>query len=360
MSRDLWVEVDTSALKHNFKQVRAAVDPKVKIMAVVKGNGYGHGIAGAAKVFAECGADMLGVTRPEEAKAIRKACVDTPILVFLPVAEEDIREAADMNLTLTVTSLDMAKAIEKAGRPVDVHIKVDTGMGRLGVLPEDALPLAEYVSKSELLTLGGVYTHFADASAKKIDYTKRQFFTFLTVLDSFRRAKIDCGLAHAATSAAAMRLPESHLDMVRIGTLLYGQQPVKEGKRLDLKTTWALKARICDIKTVKAGGKIGYGCEFTAKRDTKVGVVGVGYADGFAVSPMSVMYRQSPLAFLIRKMRYKPALTYRGKKLPVLGRVGMQISMVDLTRAGKAQIGDEVTVPARRISTSPEIERIYK
>lgn len=364
MDHDVWVEVNISALKHNFAQVRKTVSDGAKIVAVVKGNGFGHGFAGPSKAFIEAGADMLAVTRLDEAMIIRNAGIDAPILLFAPIQSANVTTALESNLELTVSSLDLANAISEASvkcsKTARIHIKVDTGMGRLGAAAGEIVEVAKSISVLPGLEIAGIYTHFATAAEPDLSKTRRQLSVFQSVLEDLKKAGVDFGLAHAANSAAILRLPESHLGMVRPGTLLYGQYPSSSVPRnLDLKPTWRLRARICEIKDLPRGTAVGYGGEFVTSRPTRAAVVPTGYADGFTLSPEGPIYRQSILKFAVRKSKRKLAMEIRGKQAPVIGRVAMQMCVIDVTAIPDAQIGDEVIIPALRIPTSALIPRVY-
>lgn len=364
MTNDVWVEVDLGALKHNLQQVKGAVGDRVRLMAVVKANGFGHGYVEPARAFVEAGADALAVTRLGEALTLRSGGIDAPILLFAPVQSDNAEEAVAAGLELTVTGLTLAQSIshaaEKLGKTVRVHAKVDTGMGRLGVLPNDTGPLLKALAGLPGIEVAGIYTHFATAAEKDLGASKEQFRRFADVLGRLRSSGIDYGLAHAANSAAIIRLPEAQMDMVRPGTLLYGQYPSAHVPRtLDLKPTWTLKARICDIRTLPPGATVGYGGEFITKRETRTAIIPIGFADGFTLAPEGPIYRQSVLKFAAKKAKRDLSVEIRGVKAPVLGRVAMQMTVVDVTDIPAASVGDEVTIPAMRIPTSALLPRVY-
>ncbi|MHB0913673.1 MAG: alanine racemase [Armatimonadota bacterium] len=344
-----WIEVNLSALRANFIQVRKAVDPSVKVMAVVKADAYGHG-AGAAQAFAL--ADYLGVTTLEEGLAISGR-----VLVFSPLLPEQAEAALEREMELTVCDPDSASAASAAavrlGKTARVHVKVDTGMGRLGVPVADAVHFMGELVRMPNLTIAGVYTHFASAGAKSPAHAKKQNAAFAALADALRREGLPTGLLHAANSAALLNLPDSHYEMVRPGTLLYGQHPSPHGPRLDLAETWCMKTRIVALRRLPAGVKIGYGSEFTTRRPSTLAVIPVGYSDGFTLMPAS-------LARGIRTLlRREPQVTVRGKRAPVVGRVSMQMCSVDVTDVPGACVGDEVVVPARRTTASSRIPRVY-
>ena len=363
MVHDSWVEVDISALKHNFRQVRGIVADATRIMAVVKGFGYGHGLVGPAGAFAEAGADALAVTHIDEAQTIRQAGVTTPILLFAPIQSENAEAAIEADLSMTVCDADLAAAISSAshkrGKPATVWLKVDTGMGRLGALPNDVNGILTAIHALPNIRVGGIYTHFATSANPDLGPTQAQLHRFKSLITSLQEAQIDYGLASAANSAAIQRLPDSHLDAVRPGTLLYGQYPSAHVPHsLDLKPTWRLKTRICQVRDLPKGARIGYGGEYATTRPTRTAILPIGYADGYTLAPEGPIYRQSLLKFLARKTQRSLSVTIRGKRAPVLGRVAMQLTVVDVTDIEGVHAGDEAIVPAMRIPTSPLIPRV--
>lgn len=364
MVHDVWVEVDLAALRHNLAQVRSAVGKTTRVMAVVKGNGFGHGGVEPARAFAEAGADALAVTRLEEALPIRAAGIASTILLFAPIQPENAEAALNADLDLSICSAGLAQAIsaaaERAGKTARVWIKVDTGMGRLGVLPDEAPALLAAMHNLPSMQIAGIYTHFATAGDADLAPTRAQLGRFGNLLHSLRADGADYGLASAANSAAMLRLPESHLDMVRPGTILYGQYPSSHVPHsLDLKPTWKLKARVCEVRELPKGSRIGYGGEFVTTRSTKTAVVPIGYADGFTLVYEGQVYRQSVLKFAVNKARRSLSVEIRGRRAPVLGRVAMQMTVIDVTDIGGVRAGDEVIIPALRIPTSPLIPRVY-
>ncbi len=362
---DVWVEVDLSALKHNLRQVQSLITDKTSIMAVVKANGFGHGYVEPAKAFLEAGAASLGVTRLDEALILRNAGIDAPVLLFAPIQPQNVETAVEADLQITVTEPALAKAVSEAAiklnRTALVHVKVDTGMGRLGVFPDDVPKLFDALRALPNLEIAGIYTHFAAATEPDLTPARKQLDTFAGIIRRLQEAGITYGAAHAANSAAFLRMPESHLDMIRPGTVLYGQYPSQAVPRsLDLRNTWHLKARICDIRQLPAGTAVGYGAEYKTARPTRAAVVPIGFADGFTLAPEGPIYRQSPLHFAARKWRRKLAVQIGGNSAPVIGRVAMQIIMVDVTDIPGARTGDEVVVPAMRIPASAMLPRVYR
>lgn len=364
---DAWISVSRSALRHNFHAVRTLLaqgtDRPPQLIAVVKANAFGHGAGETARIFQDAGADFFAVTTATEAMELRGAGITGRILVFLPPLPEQIGAvlAADLDLTgCDAAGLDaVADAARASGKTAPVHLKVDTGMGRLGVLPSEAPALAQKISGTPGLRFAGIYTHFARALEKDETATRRQFDEFDRVLRGLERAGIDPGLRHCANSAALVRFPDLRLDAVRPGTILYGQYPsAAVPRQLNLQETWRMGARVVAIRDVPAGSAIGYGGEYVTRRPSRLAVLPVGYADGFTVAPASVSSGWRGLKNLLRPAPI--TVTIRGKRAPVVGRVAMQVCTVDVTDVPDVSVGDVVTLPARRITASARLPRLYE
>lgn len=359
-----WVEVNVGALKHNYSQVRDLVGRSVKIMAVIKADAYGHGAVGTAKALA--GADYFGVTTLEEGLELRAAGISEPVLIFSPLLPDQVESAIDADLEQTVCDLESVDVIERAakklGKRARVHVKVDTGMGRLGIHPDDCPNVMYSLLQMNDLEIAGIYTHFANAGAEDLSHARKQNTIFAAVLACLRSKDIPTGLCHASNSSAILSMPEARYDMVRPGTILYGQYPTRHvPKNLDLQDTWCMKARITAVRKLPAGAKVGYGSEYTAKRPMTVAVVPVGFADGYTMMPESLVRRAlSPIRMLAMfGPSSGPSVTIHGTRAQVVGRVSMQMSSVDVTGIPGVHIGDEAIIPARRVATSSRVPRVY-
>ncbi len=366
---DAWISVSRSALRHNFQAVRSllaqgTVTPP-QIIAVVKANAFGHGAGETAQIFQDAGADFFAVTTPAEALELRAAGISGRILVFLPPLPEQIGTLLAADIDLTVGAAADVEAVANAARTVAqdarVHLKVDTGMGRLGALPPEALALGQQIAGTPALCFAGIYTHFARALEKDETAARRQFDEFDRVLRGLEHAGINPGLRHCANSAALVRFPDLRLDAVRPGTILYGQYPSGAVPRaLDLRETWRMEARVVAVRSVPAGSALGYGGEWVTRRPTTLAVLPVGYADGFTVAPASINSGWRGLKNWLRPAPAPVTVTIRGKRAPVVGRVAMQICTVDVTGIPDVSVGDVVTVPARRITASARLPRLYE
>jgi len=333
----LTAEISAAALRHNLKALRRRLAPGVKLCVAAKANCYGHGLELVLDVLGEQ-ADVLGVATPEEAVSLRHRGFRKPILLFFSACAygegAELRDALAQlvanDVWLTLTAPAEVRLVAEAARHVNaqalVHVKVDSGMGRSGVPAAQAAALAERVRAEPSLELVGLYTHFAVADAADKAYTLGQFACFRAAVES-------CGgrrglLLHAANSAAAIDLPETHLGMVRPGIAVYGYQPSDEMHvRLPLQPCLRLTGRLMQVRPMPAGSRCGYGLRHTFQRDSRVGLVPVGYADGY-----------------LRCLTNKSVMRVRGQLVPARGTISMDQTIVDLTDVPAAAVGDEVEI----------------
>jgi len=362
-SLERWIEIDLDALEANAQHIREHLPEGVKIMAVLKADAYGMGLIPAGRLLSAC-ADMLAVSTLEEGMALRKAGIDKPILVFFPVNEQTAPFFRLHNLIATVVDMpSLADLAESGNEEHPFHLKINTGMNRLGASPGEGLELAQMAEKMASVRLEGIYSHFASAAKKAV--ALRQLSCFNGFLDDLRSRGINYGLAHMANSAAVLTLPQSYFDMVRPGTILYGQSPVSLPGGWKLSDPWACKCRIISTRQVEKGEPVGYGGDFVAKNNIKIGVLPIGYADGFAMEVharpsgiKSSLYRISDewARSLYKKQRHY-AIYEKGRLLPV-GRVSMQMTTIDISNTSLAK-GDIVSVFLRRTCASAAITRLY-
>jgi len=364
---DVWVDVSKNALINNYKSIRNYVSDKVKICCVIKANAYSHDLVQTAKIFEAEGCDYFGVTHIDEAIVIREAGINIPILLFMPVSVSRLEEAINYNFDLTVASIFDAENINeiatKLDKVVNIHIKIDTGMGRLGVLQANVFDLFDVVGKLKTLKIIGTYTHFTHSGDINLKYTNKQFNQFKNITNSLKRRHINCGMLHCSNSSAIARFPNMHLDMVRCGTMLFGQFPSIYAKNssIRLENTWNLKARVVAIRHLPPGTTIGYGSEYTVHKDITAAVVSVGFAHGFTLIPESLIYRIEILRYLIKKYTHKYTVTICDTKCPIIGRIGMQMSVVDISEIkDKVKVDDEVCVPCMRLPVDSGIPRVFK
>jgi alanine racemase len=327
-----WAEVDLDALSHNIQEVRRLTSKDSMIMAAVKADAYGHGAVEASKVFLRNGADRLGVATLTEAQELREACIKAPILIFGYTTEEQFETLIENEISATTYTYRQARALEEVaarlGKKVIVHVKLDTGMGRLGFQPNsEAIRAIVKINMLAHIELEGIYTHFAISDAADKTYTHRQFELFMWVLKKLKARGVEPSIRHVANSAAIIDLPEYDLDMVRPGIMLYGYEPGPEVKveRISLRPAMTLKAHLSNIKTVSKGTGISYGLTYITKRPSIIGTIPLGYADGYR-----------------RALSNKGWVDIHGDRSPIVGRVCMDQCMIDLTDADGVEIGDEV------------------
>lgn len=333
----VWAEINLSAIAHNVSELRRVTSSSAQIMAVVKANGYGHGAEAVARTALEHGADRLGLARIHEAVALRNAGLgNIPMLIFGHTPPECVGDLLKYDLTQTVFDLSAARALSDAavaaGKIVRVHIKVDTGMGRLGLLSvkgEDAIQEAETILGLPGLEVEGIYTHFAAADSADKKMARKQMARFMNFTGTLKKRGFYIPIRHAANSAGIIDMPEAHLEMVRPGISLYGLYPSDEVKkeRIALRPAMTLKARIVQIKEIPKGYTISYGATYAAPAPTKIATIPIGYADGFS-----------------RLLSNQGSMSIRGIRVPIVGRVCMDSTMIDVSNVGDVAVGDEVVV----------------
>lgn len=286
LSPPVWIEVDLAAIRRNLREVRRFLGPRVRVLAVVKANAYGHGLIPVSETLAQAGADGLGVASVVEAVALRRAGLERKILVLGSILPEDAPVAVRHRLTLAVGDGEVAEALSRAATvqetAVEVHLKVDTGMARYGVWHEEALGLARRLAQLPGLKMGGILTHLATAG-QNADAAQEQLNRFVKVIERFSRAKLPVGLKHAANSVAFLKFQQARQDLIRTGLLLYGASPIKREEHLPLSLAPALslKSRVRFLKTIPAGQTVSYGGTWRAPRPTKLATIPVGYAHGY-------------------------------------------------------------------------------
>lgn len=329
--RPTFVEVDLEAIAHNTRRIVAIVGPNSSLLAVLKADAYGHGAVRVARTVLNNGARYLGVASLNEAMVLRQAGISAPILILGYTPAWQARDLARAGLAATVFDLDVARALSRAAgelqRPVSVHVKVDTGMGRLGLLPGTMVPFVQELHNLPHLVVEGIFTHFSVADGDP-DYTRGQLDRFRDELGALVEAGLRPPLAHAANSAAILTLPESHLDMVRAGIALYGLDPSPQVRcPPDFQPAMKFKTQVAQVKTLPAGSYIGYGNTYHATTEQRIAVLPVGYADGFRRAP-----------------RQWGTVLVRGQRAPIVGRVSMDQTTIDVSHIPGVRQGDEVVL----------------
>jgi alanine racemase len=333
--RPTWAEIDLDALASNFRAVRERVGAGVAVMGVVKADAYGHGAAECAQRLAAEGAEWFGVASAEEGFALRGAGIAQPILSFGGFWRGQAGECLRQNVVPVIYRLDMVEELNAAARAAgvvaDVHVKVDTGMGRLGVRYDEAAGFAERLLAFRHVRVGGLMTHFAAADEPRRDcYTEEQLKRFRDAVAAFRGKGHRPTYEHMANSAATFAHPEAHGNMVRPGGVLYGLwrdvlPPLAERPRL--RPVMSVRSRVVLLKRAHAGETLGYGCTFEAAREMIVATVPAGYADGYA-----------------RALSNRGRVIVRGALAPVVGRVSMDLTLVDVTGVPGVSLGERVTL----------------
>lgn len=332
--RPAWVEISRKKAIHNFLEVKRAVGPNVKVCAVVKADSYGMGSVELSKMYLENGVDMLAVAVFSEAMELRKEIKDKDILVLGYTPEEFYDDAIENNITLTVYTLELAERLnavaEKFNKNAKIHIKVETGMNRLGFLPteENADKVAKIATLSNIF-IEGIYSHQARADEKDKTTAHKQAGRFISFIKMLEERGVTIPVKHIANSATIIDLPEYHFDMVRPGIILSGFYPSDEVNKDEYKfeICVTLKAKLANVKNIEAGEGVGYGHLFNTTGKTVVGTIPMGYADGYS-----------------RLLSNKGYIVVKGVKCPILGKVCMDQFMVDLSNVENPQIGDEAIV----------------
>ena len=343
-SKLLWAEVNTDAIAHNIRQLKTRLAPDVNLLAVVKADGYGHGAVPCARTALANGAAFLGVARIEEALTLRRAGIAAPILIFGYTPPDLTETLLTHQLHQTVCDLETARAYSAIGvglgKKLSVHVKIDTGMGRLG-FPAATDPKnigALIQSITAIADLPGIYltglsTHFATADSPDQSMARGQLAKFKTVSDELSKIKLKFNYRHTANSAALITLPDAHFNMVRPGIALYGLSPfdTPPPQGVELRPAMTLKSRIVQLKTVVSGTPVSYGATWRATKRTRIATIPIGYADGYRRNLSSV-----------------GKMLVRGREAPVVGRICMDLTMLDVGHIPDVQRGDEVVVFGRQ------------
>ncbi len=333
-----WIEIDEKEIAHNLKIFRSLVKPDCRIMAVVKSNAYGHGLVGFSQAAEKLGVDYFGVDSAIEGITLRKNGIKKPILVLGYTLPEMVEKAVQNNLSLSVASFDALEAITKLNinKPVKIHLKVDTGMHRQGFMLKDANALIKiFKNNKKKIIVEGLFTHFANAKNPAFpSYTLKQIELFNQWKGILKNNGFE-PICHASASAGAILFPQAHFDMVRAGAALYGIWPSAETKsfaesKFQLQPVLSWRTLLSEVKNLPKGSQISYDCTETLERDSVIGICPIGYWHGYPRCLSSV-----------------GKAIVKGKKVKVLGRVCMDMIIVDLTDVKKPKVGDEVTLIGR-------------
>ena len=323
-----WLEIDLDIIKNNIKSIQNFT--RKPVMAIVKANAYGHGLLEIAAAAKEAGCPWCGTARLEEALLLRKSGIQGGIFVLGYTQPEAVPLAAANQISLAVYDLETAnlyhEQLEKNSLTLNVHLKLDTGMGRLGIFPENVLDFVKSLAKFRQINLEGVFTHFARADEPQLETTDSQLKRFSKAVKTLEEADLRPSYVHAANSAATLHYPEAYYDILRPGIILYGLPPSAEVNMLpELKPALTWKTRIASIKELPAGHGISYGHTYITKKTEKIGAIAAGYADGLRRTPGNIVL-------------------IHGKRVPLVGRVCMDQSMISLDSVPDAKVGDEVVI----------------
>jgi alanine racemase len=329
--RATWAEINLDAVRTNFKRTKKLVGKDTSVLVVVKGNAYGHGIFEVSKALQGMGADFLGVATLDEAIFLRRRKIGTPILILGSVLQHELKPALENNITLTLCHIELARALNRVAAELNktarVHIKIDTGMGRIGIWHEEAFDFVKEIINFKNIFVEGIYTHFSIAGRDKF-FTTYQIDSFTSILERLKKDAIEIPYRHAANSIATVSLKKSHLNLVRPGIIIYGMYPKKSfSRKLELEPALSLRTRIVFLKKTPAGRSISYGRTYITQRPTVIATLPIGYADGYG-----------------RILSNKAKVLVRGERAPVVGKVTMDQTMIDVGHIEDVSLGDEAVL----------------
>ncbi len=333
--RPAWTEIDLGKLRRNLQLIRGDLPKHVRLMAVVKDEAYGHGALDVARVAIEEGAWGFGLSTLEEAMTLRDAEIKAPLLLLGERQEAELEWCVAHDLTVCVNEIHnvraLAKIAAKFGKQVPVHVKIHTGMSRYGVRWDEALPLIEQIVAEKSLSLEGVMTHFSQSDETEKTFANLQFARFQEILTALEQRKISVKLRHTCNSGGFLDLPHTHLDMVRVGILLYGVFPSLVCRKIPgIQPVMSVKAKIAAIQKLKPGEVVGYGMRYTATSERRIAILPIGYGDGFP------------------RVRNEGCALIHGRRAPLLGGIAMDALMVDITDIPQAQMWDEAVIMGRQ------------
>lgn len=334
-----WAEIDIDALGHNLRQIQECLKPNTRMMAIVKADAYGHGVFEVAKTALENGADYLGVAWVYEAIELRKMGFDVPILVLGNSTDSVLEEIIEYNITAAVSDVSFAEKLSETAvrlkKTAKIHIKIDTGMSRIGFLADAEESRRETcdkifeISKLSGIEIEGIFSHFAAADEENPAYTHMQYQRFMQIVDCVLEKGIDIPIKHMCNSAALVKFPEMQLDMVRAGVMIYGLYPSKGFDKglIDLVPAMSFKARVIAVKELEAGTALSYGRTYVLENRAKIATVSVGYADGYP-----------------RALSNVTEVLVNGQRAKQIGRICMDQCMIDVSKVNNINVGDEVTL----------------
>ncbi len=347
--RGAWAEIDLDNLAHNIREVRRLTKQDAIVAAVIKADGYGHGAKKIAETLLENGADRIAIAVLDEGIELRQAGYnDVPIFIMGYTDPERVELVLDYDLEQAVYSWELAEALSKhaqaKNKTAKIHIKIDTGMGRIGLKPDsESVELIKRISDLPNIMVEGIFTHFAVADEVDKSYTKTQYEKFNWICSELEKENIHIPLKHCGNSAAIIDLPDFHMNMVRAGIMLYGLAPSYDVQlqKLELKQVMSLKVRISHVKEIEQGQSVSYGRKFIAAKKSKIASLPIGYADGFT-----------------RMLSGKAEALVKGKRVPVAGRICMDQCMFDVTGIEDVKVGDEAVLFGRQGESFISIDEV--
>ncbi len=342
-----WVEIDLDALKHNVDRVRSIVPAGVSMLLVVKADAYGHGAVRISRLAVECGVDMLGVATLDEGRELRKAGIKLPILILSPVLPQELEGVLENDLAVSASSYEFAEKASdisvRAGAVCTLHVEIDTGMGRTGIAQGEAIEAVLRMGALQGIKIEGLFTHFP-ASDSDVDFTTDQIRLFTGIVSALRTAGVTFRYLHCANSAAILNFPSSDFNLVRPGLLVYGHAPsIVLKDRLDVVPAMSFKARLVLVRDMPAGASISYGRTYVAPKQLKMGVVPVGYGHG-----------------LSHRLSNRGQFLFRGHRSSIIGRVTMDMTMLDLSEFPDAKVGEEVVIFGRQQGAEIAVDEIAR
>ena len=346
--RPTFAEIDLGAIRYNLMRIKQIAGRDTKILGVVKADAYGHGMKEVSRVIVKEGVDYLGVASLDEAQELRKAGIKDRIIVLGAILPEEVEGVLRFNVIQTVSDLHIARLLSRLGQAKDkiikVHVKIDTGMGRIGFWHEEAIGFIKKIVSLENIVVDGIFTHFPSAEDNKV-FTQRQIKIFKLLIEDLQRHNIDIPVKHTSNSMALIDFQDSHMNMVRPGLIMYGLYP-KAGmeKRLNLRPALRLKTRVVHVKPAAKGRGISYGRTFVVKKGTWIATIPVGYGDGYS-----------------RHLSNRGHVLIKGRRAPIVGRVCMDMSMVDVGHLKNVRPGDDVVLigtQGRETITTEELARL--
>lgn len=355
MTNRAWAEVSLDSLAHNVRQIKSTLSDNTQMMAVVKADAYGHGVVEVSRMLVHCGASVLGVACMDEARQLRSEGILVPIMNLGYLANEDCADVVELDVCPTVFNFSVAKAISnaamRADKRVKVHVKIDTGMNRLGYVYGEEREQRERTKDAILdlacipnIEIEGIFSHLACADERDGRSTLKQFELFMDLVQELERSGLCIPKKHICNSAAMLRYPQMHLDMVRPGLILYGLYPsIYTKTNVALRPVMQFKTTIFNIKDVPAGEAVSYGGVYKTKGSVRVATIPIGYADGY-----------------YRLLSGKAEVLVGGKRMPIIGNICMDQCMIDITNGNNISIGDEVVLFGRDTDEFIPVEEVAK